>query len=176
MCFPQVRHQQINEGRGEAADGHLQELWIQLQTPPKHPHLIWNELCETGFLNHKSQRQSFPKTGLEDDLHLDLKSFSSHWTYPLWFACVTEKSQNFLAERGWNPHFLLSSSQERNWNEVTAIYFLYEYFFTPRLNINIYSVTLQRFPLPQIIHCRGIYFLKNDVLGDWREQCPVAGF
>lgn len=29
---------------------------------------------------------------------------------------------------------------------------------------------------PQIIHFRGIYFLKNDFLGSWEEKSPVARF
>lgn len=29
---------------------------------------------------------------------------------------------------------------------------------------------------PQIIHFRGIYFLKNDFLGSWEEKSPVAQF
>lgn len=96
VSCPEVRHQQINEGRGEAAtDGHLQELSVRPQTHPKHLHLTQNELREIGLQNHKTVRQS-PKGGLRGCL-------SSPWLANehthLWLAHVTEKSQNFCAER-----------------------------------------------------------------------------
>lgn len=40
----------------------------------------------------------------------------------------------------------------------------------------LYSRRACHLPSPQIIHFRGIYFLKNDFLGSWEKKSPVARF
>lgn len=78
VFLPQVRHQQINVGRGRPL---LLGIGRHCPSGSRHtlmPHLTQNGLCEIEFLNHKTVRQSFPKASLEDDLHLESQILFSH--------------------------------------------------------------------------------------------------
>ena len=70
----------------------------------------------------------------------------------------------------------MRSSQEKNGIRLQLCIFFMNIFSHHSVTRRAYFPIPQRFPWPQTIHFRGTYFLKKNVLGDWGEKCPVAGF
>lgn len=79
VSFPPIRYQLVNEGGGNPDTvGYQQELLLQLHMHPKHLHLR-NELCETGFLNHKTGETGFSQSQVyKKTFTLTLKSLLDH--------------------------------------------------------------------------------------------------
>lgn len=73
---------------------------------------IWNKSCQSVFLNDKTGKTIFSS---EEDLPLVSKSPSGHWTHPLRSAYVTEKSQNFPAERESPTSYRRGVRKESMW-------------------------------------------------------------